>query len=177
MSERTVRSWLSRIDKDAKEHRKRRIFDMWLAGNTQQEIADAVGVPRKSIDDVTRSFGENGSIANLAKTDQNAANHETDFETPIYNIWKQQTKSEGSTPAGQLASRCTASPEQFFSMGTPESRLRFPATTDLPLNTEQPSDTTFSRDCLQYPVALRYHGNTKKTGFFSMKDRLKKLFF
>ena len=43
------------------------------AGHTQQEIADAVGIPRKTIDD---SFGEFGDIAVFAKTDQNAANHE-----------------------------------------------------------------------------------------------------
>ncbi|MCO8125549.1 hypothetical protein NHH03_27670 [Stieleria sp. TO1_6] len=100
MSERTVRSWLSRIDKDAKEHRKQKIFDLWLAGYSQSEIARLVGLSQPEIAKVI----PNGNIAELNKTDQNAANHETDFETPIYNIWKQQTKSEGSTPASHLAS-------------------------------------------------------------------------
>jgi len=31
VSERTIRNWLSRIDKDAKESRDKRIFDLWLA--------------------------------------------------------------------------------------------------------------------------------------------------
>ncbi len=34
VSERTVRDWLSRMDKDAKEARNRRIFEAWLACRT-----------------------------------------------------------------------------------------------------------------------------------------------
>jgi DNA-binding XRE family transcriptional regulator len=97
VSDRTVREWLGRIDKDAKEQRKQRIFDLWLAGWTQQEIADAVGVPRQSLDE---TFAENGNIANLGKSQQSAADHATDFDVPIYNVWKQQMKSEGSTHFG-----------------------------------------------------------------------------
>ena len=41
VSERTIREWLSRIDKDAKEARNQKIHELWLACNTQQEIADA----------------------------------------------------------------------------------------------------------------------------------------
>ena len=43
VSERTVRGWLSRIDKDAKEARNRRIFEMWMAWHQQEQIAEAVG--------------------------------------------------------------------------------------------------------------------------------------
>jgi len=35
VSERAVRDWLSRMDKDAKDARKVRIFELWLACNTQ----------------------------------------------------------------------------------------------------------------------------------------------
>ena len=97
VSERTVRDWLGRIDKDAKEARKQRIFDLWLAGWTQQEIADAVGVPQKEVD---RSLSQFGSVSDLTKTQQSAAEHATDFEVPIYNVWKQQTKSSGSSHFG-----------------------------------------------------------------------------
>lgn len=100
VSERTVRDWLSRIDKDSKEARNRRIFELWLAGWTQQEIGEEVGCPRKTVDDVVVTFGENGNIANLAKTDQSAATHATDFAPPIYNIWKQQAKTNGSNHFG-----------------------------------------------------------------------------
>ncbi len=77
VSERTIRDWLSRIDKDTKEARNRRIFDMWMACWTQEEIADAV----------EWSQGE------VAKKIPNA----TDFTPPIYNIWKQQEKTAGSS--------------------------------------------------------------------------------
>lgn len=97
VSDRTVRDWLSRVDKDAKEARNKRIFDMWLACHTQQEIADAVGVDRK---DVERSLGQFGNIAEMSKSDQSAAEHATDFQAPIYNVWKQQEKTAGSSHFG-----------------------------------------------------------------------------
>jgi DNA-binding XRE family transcriptional regulator len=99
VSERTVRDWLGRIDKDAKEARKQRIFDLWLAGWTQQEIADAVGVDVKSRA-FTDTFLQFGNVASLQKTQQSAAEHATDFDVPIYNVWKQQTKTAGSSHFG-----------------------------------------------------------------------------
>ncbi|MFC1765645.1 hypothetical protein ACFL6U_26665, partial [Planctomycetota bacterium] len=63
-----------------KEARSCRIFDMWLACYTQQEIADAVGIPRKTPDDI---IGENGKLADLAKHPQLDTNHATDFDVPI----------------------------------------------------------------------------------------------
>ena len=52
-------TWTSRIDKDAKEARNKRIFDLWLACHTQGEIAEAVGV---SQGEVAKSI-PNGDIA------------------------------------------------------------------------------------------------------------------
>lgn len=94
VSERTVRDWLSRIDKDAKDARDKRIFSMWLACHTDQEIADAEGMPRTTVTDQTKGLDE---IGNLAESVKAAAKHATDFDPPIYNVWKQQTK----TPAGK----------------------------------------------------------------------------
>jgi hypothetical protein len=34
---------------------------------------------------------ETADLPNLNKHDQNAANHETDFDPPIYNVWKRAT--------------------------------------------------------------------------------------
>jgi len=98
VSQRTVRDWLGRIDKDTKEARNRKIFDMWLACHTQQEIADAVGMPNGGV--LKESLVRFGNIAESDKTQQNAANHETDFELPLYNIWKQQEKTSGSSHFG-----------------------------------------------------------------------------
>jgi hypothetical protein len=101
VSERTVRDWLSRIDKDSKELRDKKIFELWLACWTQQEIADEVGTTQAEI---AKSI-PNGNPAELNKSDRSSAEHATGFETPIYNIWKQQTKSEGASHFGNSESR------------------------------------------------------------------------
>jgi hypothetical protein len=97
VSERTVRDWLSRIDKDAKEQRKQKIFDLWLAGWTNKEAAEFVGITEEA---VRQSTQEMADLPKLGKLQQSAADHATDFDTPIYNVWKQQAKSEGSSHFG-----------------------------------------------------------------------------
>jgi len=97
VGERTIRDWLSRIDKDAKEARDRRIFDMWLACHTQEEIAEAEEVDQKTISRMAEDFRQ---IGNLAKMSKAAADHATDFDPPLYNVWKQQTKTLGSDHFG-----------------------------------------------------------------------------
>ena len=83
VSERTVRDWLSRIDKDTKEARNRRIFDLWLAGWTEREIADAVGA---SAGDVHKVCSEMADLPNLSKPDQSAASSTCGWEIP--EIWE-----------------------------------------------------------------------------------------
>lgn len=102
VSDRTIREWLSRIDKDTKEMRDRRIFDRWLACWTQEEIAEAEGISQQA---VALSFTNFGNLAVLGKTQQAAAEHATDFEAPIYNVWKQQEKSKGSGHFGNTEAR------------------------------------------------------------------------
>jgi len=97
ISERSVRNWLSRIDKDAKEARDRRIFAMWLACCTQQEIAEAESLPLGTVKTLTNGLDE---IGNLAKNIQADADHATDFTAPIYNVWKQQEKTPGVSHFG-----------------------------------------------------------------------------
>ena len=97
VSDRTVRDWLSRIDKDSKEARKRRIVDMWMACHTQEEIASSLGITR---DEVRGSMEDIGEIGKVAESPKAAAAHAVDFEPPIYNVWKQQTKTAGSSHFG-----------------------------------------------------------------------------
>lgn len=51
-SERMIRGWLSRMRKDAKQARDERIFDMWLACHTQEEIAAKLGCDEKTVGNV-----------------------------------------------------------------------------------------------------------------------------
>lgn len=97
VSERTVREWLGRIDKDAKEARNQRIFDLWLACWTVDEIAENAGITKQQVSQVLADMPK---IDKLNKSDQSAASHATDFTAPIYNIWKQQEKSAGSSHFG-----------------------------------------------------------------------------
>jgi DNA modification methylase len=70
---------------------------MWLACATQEEIAEAVGVPRQTIDDWTKDFAE------MSKSDISA--FPSGFEPPIYNVWKQQSKSNAVSHFGNSEAR------------------------------------------------------------------------
>jgi len=102
VSERTVARWLSRIDKDAKEARDRRIFERWMACWTLEEIASAEGMTRQAVDEVCQIFA---NWQKLDKLDRAAAEHATDFDPPIYNIWKQQEKSDAVSHPGNTEAR------------------------------------------------------------------------
>ena len=93
----TLPNW----EKLTKQQQGREARSMVMACYTQQEIADAVGMERDSIN---KSFGDFGNIAEFGKTAQAAAEHATDFEPPIYNVWKQQSK-KGSHQANFIRCR------------------------------------------------------------------------
>jgi len=97
VSPRTVRGWLSRIDKDAKEARNRRIFELWMQCWTQEEIAEAVGLTKVAVHEVC---SETASLPKLNKPDQAAATHATDFKPPIYNIHGFQDSPHGCVGCG-----------------------------------------------------------------------------
>lgn len=92
VSERTIRDWLSRIDKDSREARNQRIFDLWLACNSTDEIAETCNVDKAQ---VSRICCEAADLPKLNKSDQSAAEHVTAFEPPLYNLWKQQERTPG----------------------------------------------------------------------------------
>jgi predicted transcriptional regulator len=75
-------SWLSRIDKDTKAKRDRRIFSQWLACYTQEEIAEKEGMPQETVRNIVAEFSQIGSLADSAKL---AALHQVDFEIPFTN--------------------------------------------------------------------------------------------
>jgi hypothetical protein len=67
---------------------------MWLACYATDEIAEAVGVNKDTVSEVCRN------MADLPKSDKADSEHATDFTPPIYNIWKQQEKTNGSSHFG-----------------------------------------------------------------------------
>lgn len=124
----TVASWLSRIDKDQREERQAAVLNLHLQCFTQEEIAKRVGMPRTTVEGLLTEFPnlEIPSIAGLhsegapaesapqkahesfeqerllkiASENRENAFHVSDFKVPIYNVWKQQTKSEGAEHFG-----------------------------------------------------------------------------
>lgn len=97
VSERVIYDWLSRTDKEAKVKRDKRILARWLACWTQQEIADAEGMTQQAMALLLQEIAD---LQKLVKPAQNAARHEDNFDPPIYNVWKQQTKTSGSSHYG-----------------------------------------------------------------------------
>jgi len=94
VSERTVRDWLSRIDKDTKETRNKRIFDLWMACYTQEEISEREGISQPQVKEIL------SGMADLPKSIKPAAEHLTDFDIPVYNVWKYKENTPGSTHYG-----------------------------------------------------------------------------
>jgi len=93
----TVTGWLSRTLKEEKEAKRKKAREMWLACATQEEVAEAVHVPRKTIDDWTADFGE--------MSESDISPFPPGFEPPIYNVWKQQTKSNTVSHFGNSETR------------------------------------------------------------------------
>jgi|GEM_PF-5358042 len=61
---------------------KEEAFDLWLACHTQEEIAEACECSQQTIADILPKMAE------LPKSVKPAAEHLTDFDVPIYNVWK-----------------------------------------------------------------------------------------
>ncbi|MEX0886821.1 MAG: hypothetical protein WD009_10325 [Phycisphaeraceae bacterium] len=78
--------------KASRAERDRRISNLWLACWTAEEIANEVGIPVSTVKEVWPKTEESPFPS---KPDKSAAEHATDFEPPIYNVWKQRCKSEG----------------------------------------------------------------------------------
>jgi transposase len=97
VSQATVSTWLSRTIKEEKERKKEAAYALWLACHTQPEIADRINVPQQTVAEWVKGFTE------LSAADISVFS--ADFTPPIYNVWKQQTKSGGPDHFGNSEPR------------------------------------------------------------------------
>lgn len=97
VSERTVRRWLSRRIKDMKAERDKQIAEMWLALYTEPEIADAVGIGQSTVNDFVKKLPESDI---WQKSVILSDYREPSWMPPIYNVWKQQCKSNATSHFG-----------------------------------------------------------------------------
>lgn len=99
VTEEAVSRYLSDINKQLEEQRRKVIFDMWLACHTDDEIAAAVGgdftqqaVNKRKV--VLQKLDEHQEVVKLAARFQpTGAKKETPFEVPLYNVWTFAKKS------------------------------------------------------------------------------------
>jgi DNA modification methylase len=102
MPVRTVTDATKEIRARQKEERKEKIFSMYLACHTQEEIAEEVGVTRDQVQTETESLC---NLANLPKSTKLSAEHESDFDPPIYNIWNFAKKTNDVSHFGNTEQR------------------------------------------------------------------------
>jgi len=79
---RTIQKWLERKDTTLRQEREKKIFAMWLACYTQEEIAEAVRLTDGEVGKVLKPLQN----AELPNGDILAANHSDLDPLPIYNV-------------------------------------------------------------------------------------------
>jgi len=68
---------------------------LWLGCYSYEEIAKIVGCSETETKNIVSS-----QTAELPKMTKPASEHLTDFEPPLYNIWKQKEKTKGVNHIG-----------------------------------------------------------------------------
>jgi len=100
VSTRSVTGYLTDVDKQLREDRKQRISDMWMACYTSEEIADAVGVSRQSVDGLLPKMEELPNSAKVLSKFQ-----DQDFSPPLYNVWSFAKKTNAVGHFGNTEQR------------------------------------------------------------------------
>ena len=80
-------------DQAADEERNRRIIELYLrAVNTQEAIAEAVGITQKAVSNIIEGFSKNATCREITKKwNLPASDKDHDSTQPyLYNIWNQK---------------------------------------------------------------------------------------
>ena len=97
---RSVNGYLSDVDKQRREERKQRIFDLWLAGYSQDEIATAIEEKKDTVSDVLKVCR---NLEGLPNSDKLTANFtDSDWTPPLFNVWTFAKKSNEVGHFGNL---------------------------------------------------------------------------
>ena len=89
---RCTTSGSNRKGPEQKDRLDKKIFDLWLACWTQEEIAEECGCSQPT---VVETLKDSIGIGNLSESDKAVASHAVDFDPPLYNVWKQREKTKG----------------------------------------------------------------------------------
>lgn len=103
-----VVEWLAQTVRDNKERRDQKIFEMWMACHTMEEIAHAAGCTKETVSQLVgicqKKFQETKSDKSLADFD------DWDAEAgrrPVYNVWRQTAKTNVVSHYGNSEARWT----------------------------------------------------------------------
>lgn len=77
--------YLSDVEKQLREARKAKIFDMWLACHTSEEIAEVVGISPRSVENQIEETAKTEDLPTLRKV--LAEFSDPEFVPPLYNVW------------------------------------------------------------------------------------------
>jgi len=88
---------LSLRNDNLKHERNRKIADMWLACYTEQEIAETAGLTKQAVSLIVEECQKDDT---WHKFDILSQYQEPDWTPPLYNVWKQQTKSNTTSHFG-----------------------------------------------------------------------------
>mgnify|MGYP001571675698 CR=1 FL=1 len=100
VSEATVSKLLSRTIKEKKDRQNDLIRKLWLACYTNEEIGQAVGETSDAVRMRLKVTEES-----LQREVSSVTPHSHDFEVPLYNVWKQQCKSNAVGHFGNSEAR------------------------------------------------------------------------
>lgn len=100
VSKRQITDWLSRTVKEQKDRQDKQIMALWLACHTEAEIGEQLKLPRQTVSDRLQGLPEEYQRTNSAKLA-----FQDDFDVPLYNVWKQQEKSNQVTHFGNSEAR------------------------------------------------------------------------
>lgn len=91
---RSIERWTARDDKDFERETENAVWAAWLGCEPQDSIAEAAGWSQPKVAEFIKkrqlSFSDNAS----------AAHRDEAFHPPLYNVWKQQEKTNGSRHPG-----------------------------------------------------------------------------
>lgn len=99
VDERSVRRYLSDIDKELREARSEKIAAMWLACYTQEEIGAAVGLSQKEVSQATEVY-QTDSCPKGIKLSVAATYTDADWKPPLYDIWSWGKRGDQSEHFG-----------------------------------------------------------------------------
>lgn len=101
VSEGSLSSWLSDIDRAEREARKKRTQEMWLACYTAEQIAEALQQNQKTVESDIAEFLKSSELKKLGKV----AFAEDDYHPPLYSVWAFNKKTNDVSHFGNSEPR------------------------------------------------------------------------